>query len=308
MAFFLAIDAGGTKADYVLADETRTLARVRTGTIKRLRVDAATAAANLEQGLASLTQQSGVAMSAVTQTCIGTAGESVPLVADWLRREFAGRVGGGLLLLGDVQIALDGAFSGGPGVLALAGTGSNVAGRTPAGAVTTCGGYGPVLSDQGSGHAIGLRALRSIFLAMDQDRTTLLREAVLDFWNLPSIEMLIEFVHAAPMPDTSRLTHVVVTCAERGDAVAQEVLQREGEELAYLVRLVLRRMRTLPGAREFSPSLAFTGSILQNVPAVRSSLIAAVQGEFPQVAPMNGVCDPIDGALFRARKEAGVAG
>lgn len=308
MAFFLAIDAGGTKADYVLADETRTLARVRTGTIKRLRTDAATAVANLEQGLAALTHQSGVSMSAVTQTCIGTAGQSVPLVADWLRKEFAARVGGGLLLLGDVEIALDAAFPGGPGVLVLAGTGSNVAGRTPPGELSTCGGYGPVLSDQGSGYAIGLRALRSIYLATDEDRTTTLREAVLDFWKLPSIEMLIEFVHAVPMPDPSRLAHLVVECAGQGDAVAGEVLHREGEELAYLVRLLMRRMRTMPGGKGFTPPLAFTGSILQNVPAVRASLIAAVQREFPLVAPMDGVCDPIDGALFRARKAAGFAG
>ena len=44
MSFFLALDAGGTKTDYVLADETRELARVRTGTIKRMRTDAETAA------------------------------------------------------------------------------------------------------------------------------------------------------------------------------------------------------------------------------------------------------------------------
>ena len=40
MSFFLAVDAGGTKTDYVLADATRVLARVRTGTIKRMRTDA----------------------------------------------------------------------------------------------------------------------------------------------------------------------------------------------------------------------------------------------------------------------------
>ena len=34
---FLALDAGGTKTDYVLVDETRELARARTGTIKRMR-------------------------------------------------------------------------------------------------------------------------------------------------------------------------------------------------------------------------------------------------------------------------------
>ena len=308
MAFFLAIDAGGTKADYVLADETRTLARTRTGTIKRLRTDAASAVKSLEQGLAALTQQSGVPMSAITQTCIGTAGQSVPLVADFLRTEFATRVSGGLLLLGDVEIALDAAFRGGPGVLVLAGTGSNVAGRTSAGTLSTCGGYGPVLSDQGSGYQIGLRALKSIYLAMDEDRTTTLRDAVLDFWQLPSVEMLIEFVHAVPMPDPSKLAHLVVKCAERGDAVAQEVLHREGEELAYLVRLLIRRLRTMSGGEDFSPPLAFTGSILQNVPAVRASLVEAVQREFPQVMPMSGVCDPIDGALFRARKAAGFAG
>ncbi len=37
---------------------------------------------------------------------------------------------GELILLGDVEIALDAAFHGGAGVLVLAGTGSNVAGRT----------------------------------------------------------------------------------------------------------------------------------------------------------------------------------
>ena len=119
MAFFLAIDAGGTKTDYLLANESRTLARVRTGTIKRLRTDNETAAQNLEEGLLKLTAASGVSMSAVNRTCIGTAGETVPLVADWLRSALARRVAGSLLLLGDVEIALDAAFKGGPGILVL---------------------------------------------------------------------------------------------------------------------------------------------------------------------------------------------
>ena len=55
MAYFLALDIGGTKTDYLLADETRELARVRTGTIKRMRIDASTAIANLDQALSELT-------------------------------------------------------------------------------------------------------------------------------------------------------------------------------------------------------------------------------------------------------------
>src|SRR5277367_6685783 len=105
MSFFLALDAGGTKTDYVVADETRELARVRTGTIKRMRADAETAARNLDSALRQLTALSGVSMHSITRTCIGTAGENVPLVADWLRGAIMSRVSGELLLLGDVEIA-----------------------------------------------------------------------------------------------------------------------------------------------------------------------------------------------------------
>ena len=81
MSFFLALDVGGTKTDYVLADETRELERVRTGTIKRMRTDAVTATKNLEQALSELTAKTGVSMQSMTRTCVGTAGVTVPLVA-----------------------------------------------------------------------------------------------------------------------------------------------------------------------------------------------------------------------------------
>src|ERR1700685_3371808 len=137
MSFFLALDAGGTKTDYVLADETRELPRVRTGTIKRMRVDAATASQNLESALAQLSAQTGVSMASITRTCIGTAGESVPLVRDWLQASINARVGGGLLILGDVEIALEAAFPGRAGVLAMAGTGRNALCRDHEGLMIT---------------------------------------------------------------------------------------------------------------------------------------------------------------------------
>jgi N-acetylglucosamine kinase-like BadF-type ATPase len=71
MAFFLGLDAGGPKTDYVLADETHELARARTGTIKRLRADSGTATVSLEQGLAELTAKTGISMQSITRTCIG---------------------------------------------------------------------------------------------------------------------------------------------------------------------------------------------------------------------------------------------
>jgi glucosamine kinase len=300
-SLFLAVDAGGTKTDYVLAVETNVLARVRTGSIKRLRVDAATACQNLESGLSELSRETGISMADITRTCVGTAGETVPLVTDWLRESFGAHVGGALLILGDVEIALDAAFPGEAGVLVLAGTGSNVVGRTPEGSLVSAGGWGPVLSDQGSGHMIGVDALRAVFLAKDEGRHTRLLQAVMDFWQLASLEHLVEYANASPTPDFSTLTGTVLQCAELEDEVALAVLRGQGEQLGYLVRLVIRRLRRVAVEEDWMPRIAFAGSILENVPPIREALMDAVRSEFPAAQAPDKTVDPIDGALWRAR-------
>jgi glucosamine kinase len=303
MAFFLGLDAGGTKTDSILADETQELARACSGTIKRLRTDSGTATANLERGLAELAAKTGISMQSMTRTCIGTAGNSVPLVVDWLPESFAARVSGELILVGDVEIALDAAFRGGPGVLVLAGTGSNVGGRAQNGWLTTAGGWGPVLSDQGSGHRIGYQALRASLLAIDKGRPTSLIDSILDYWSLASIDLLVEYANGLPSPDFSRLTELVLRVAEAGDEVASEVLKKEGEELALLTRLVIHRLQSASSAETNSllPRIAFAGSIMQKVNPVRGALVASVREEFPAISTLDGVIDPITGALWRAR-------
>jgi len=174
-------------------------------------------------------------------------------------------------------------------------------GRTIAGELISAGGWGPALADQGSGHLIGLESLRAIFLAKDEERETLLLPAVLDFWQLSSLHHLVEYANTLPAPDFSTLTGVVLSCADQGDEIASALLRKQGDDLAYLVRLVIRRLRRASTEPGWTPPIAYTGSILENVPPVRDALMAAVQREFPAVrAPKEGV-DPIDGALWRAR-------
>jgi glucosamine kinase len=303
MPFYLGLDVGGTKTEYVLADETRELARVLTGSIKRSRVDAETATRNLDEALANLSSRTGVSMQSIAQTCIGTAGSVLKVVTEWMREAFAQRVSGPLLLVDDVEIALDAAFFGGPGVLIMAGTGSNVAGRTSAGAITKVGGYGPPLADQGSGHRIGYQGLRDLFLSIDEEKPTLLLQAILQHWKLASIEELIGYANRIPSPDFSQLAPVVTACAAQGDAIAQNVLHREAEELAHLGYLAIERLRRADTRKDWVPDIAFTGSILKNVPPVRDGIVSALERRFPQLKALPGVVDPVVGALWRARTE-----
>src|SRR5579863_6928187 len=248
MAYYLAVDAGGTKTEFLLAEEDRELGRAVTGTIKRVNADAEATARNLREALAEVERTTGVSMSRVTRTCVGTSGNTVPLVTDWLREGFGKNVSGPLLLVGDVEIALDAAFFGGRGVLALAGTGSNTSARAATGNIMTAGGWGPILADQGAGHWIGIEGLRRGFLARDEGRPTGLLEAARRLWNLPAVDALIEFANTQPPPRYgSQFAREVVACAEQGDTVAQEILDQGGVDLAYLVGLLIERMRASEG-------------------------------------------------------------
>lgn len=302
MAFYLALDVGGTKTEYVLADETRELARVRSGTIKRMRTDAGSARENLDKALAEIEAISGIAMRDVSRSCVGAAGVTVPLVTDWIREAFKERVGGELILVGDVEIALDAAFFGGPGVLVMAGTGSNVAGRTSSGELTTAGGWGPALADQGSGARIGQQALRDTFLAIDEERQTILLPAILKLWGLSDYMEVVSYANQIPSPDVTKLAPIVVECAAAGDEVAKKVLRREAEELAHLARLVIDRLRRADKRADWLPELAFTGSILEHVAEVRDGIVDVLRAELPQLKVLPGVVDPLQGALWRARQ------
>jgi glucosamine kinase len=305
LAYFLAVDAGGTKTEFLLADEHRELGRVRSGSIKRLRRDAEATTQNLSCALKELTTQSGVSLLSVTRCCIGASGVTVPMVSDWITEAFRPQVGGELLLVEDVDIALDAAFQGKRGVLILAGTGSNVAGRGLDGHIVTAGGWGPTLSDEGSGFFLGVDALRKGFRAIDEQRPTMLLDAIQKFWNLNSLGELVEFANANPAPEFSELAPLVIACAMQGDRIAIETVQHGGKELAALASIVLERIRVTEeaaGETFLLPPIALAGSIVEKVPWTRHALEEALRLRYPGVESFAAAVNPVEGALWRARR------
>ena len=169
----------------------------------------------------------------------------------------------------------------------------------------TAGGWGPILADQGAGHWIGIEGLRRGFLARDEGRPTELLEAARRFWNLSSVDALIEFANTQHPPlYGSRFAREVVTCADRGDRVAQEILDQGGRDLAYLVGLLIERMRAIETERFELPAVAYAGSILANVERMRSAIKCALRERYPNIRIIDKAVDPIRGALWRAMSGA----
>ena len=301
MPLYLGVDAGGTTTTYVLADEHTEIARAEGGSIKRMRVPAEVAAANLQAACEDLERRSGRRLREVTRTCIGAAGFSVPIVSEWLVAAFAERVGGELLLVGDVVIALDAAFQGGRGVLVLAGTGSNVAARAQNGRLANAGGWGPAVSDEGSGFAIGRDGVRAAFRAIDADEHTLLTERIAAFWGV-DLAAMVGHVNSQPPPDFARLVPLVSEAAREGDAAAQAVLRNTGHGLGETALLAVAKVRRMEGDLYTGPPpVAFAGSILRYVAPVREAIIETMRAEHPAIAVLPDIVEPVQGAVWGAR-------
>jgi glucosamine kinase len=308
---YLAIDAGGTKTNCLLADDTHILARASTATIKLQRVSEEEATTRLQTMFQEVAASANVSLGGITRTCFGLAGISIPAVQTWAHQVIPAMVSGELLLVGDEEIALDAAFPGAPGILVIAGTGSNVIGRNALGKLFGAGGWGPVLGDEGSGYWIGLEAIRAALRERDRIGTgaisARLLHAIEAHWQLSSLAELIVMANQRtglrrPAPDFATLAPVVADCAKRGDALAAGVLERAGEELADQVTLVFHKMTsTLAPQPPEEIGIAYTGSVLSEIPPVRAAMIARLAASLPTAQVQATPVDPLEGALWRAR-------
>ncbi|HEU5340414.1 N-acetylglucosamine kinase [Edaphobacter sp.] len=307
MALFLAIDSGGTKTRCLLADDARVLARAATGSIKLTRVGEEEATRRLRAMLAEVAASAGVNLKDVSRTCAGLGGYGIDAVREWAERELAAAVGGDVILCGDEEIALEGAFRGGQGILVVAGTGAIVMGRaldrrTGEKVNLTSGGWGHVLGDEGSGYWIGLEGLRAGFWAKDRGVPTMLLQKIGEFWDGASLGEMVGIANGIPAPDFAALAPVVAKCAEAGDELATAVLARGGEELGDQVAIVAVKMREFTGGGEIG--VAYTGSVLEHISLVRSAMVRTLKEAAPEAKVMESAVDALEGALWRARSGA----
>lgn len=302
MAFFVALDAGGTRTQCWVADESRVLAQESTGTVKLMAVDEATATGRLRELVQNTLQKAGVSGQEVARTVIGLAGSSSERVQQWATDTLGNVVAGEVILSGDEEIALDAAFQDGPGILIIAGTGSNAVGRCSDGHLERAGGWGPVIGDEGSGHWIGVEAIRTALRAHDRQVDTCLLRAIQEFWSLGTLSELVAVANQRTRPDFAQLTSVIARCAEEGDGLAQSVLERAGEELAAQVSLVASKMHAANCESSETRHVAFAGSVLGKIPAVRRSFMQRLQTALPDAEIASEAVEPLEGALWRARR------
>lgn len=301
MSLVLGIDGGGTRTRASIVDGDRVVAFAENGSIKRLRVGAAAAEENLRKVLSEVYKQAGGPR--VEAATAGVASASLPGVKEWITAVFHDFGVERSEVVGDEVIALDAAFRGGPGILQIAGTGSNCIGRAPDGGRECAGGWSSRLGDEGSGYWIGLHAVRRALKAYDREEPSRVLETVGKLWGTRTIEELVNVGDSSPGPDFAALAPAVDQLAEEGDTVCVDVMRQAAADLVDSVLLVRGKMRRKHAVASEVP-VAWIGSVIGKSRLVREGFVAGLSAAAPEMPVGKKEVAGIEGAVWRAQRLA----
>ncbi|GHA33185.1 ATPase [Devosia pacifica] len=195
----------------------------------------------------------------------------------------------------DVEAAHIGAFSGGEGVLCLAGTGSMAWALGPSG-TSRAGGFGDLIGDEGSAYWIGQHALSLLSHEADGRRpSSSFGESLFASLGITPAELL-EWIysHDNPRAGIATVARHVSEHAAAGESEAREILSSAGGKLADVARAAATIAGLPAGA-----ALACAGSVFAD-PIVRTE-IGRKFGATPTACEL----PPVGGAVFDAARRAG---
>lgn len=293
----LGVDGGASKTMALLGDAQSgvIIGRGRSGGSNFHAHDKTAAFAELDSAIAKAFVDAGLARQPVQAVCAGLAGVSRPedeaMVASWVRQR---GISQRLLIANDGWLVIAAGTPAGVGIGVICGTGSIAVGRDATGVMSRAGGWGYLFGDEGSGHDLAIMALRAAVCAADgRGPATELLPALLRHWQLQLPEDFITFLYGLTDPRSmiGDVGPLVIKLAEAGDAVALDIVQRAGDELA---RAVMAVQRTLQLANPLPVALA--GSMIVHGIPLQHALHTAL-AQHGITAHTTLVNDPAEGAL-----------
>jgi N-acetylglucosamine kinase-like BadF-type ATPase len=209
----------------------------------------------------------------------------------------------GLELVTDARAALEGALDGNAGVVVIAGTGSIAIGVNQDGQTARSGGFGPTLSDEGSGYYIAQAALKAVVSSFDgRSPATILVDRICNRLGVAGPSDLPGVIYNSDSEpvDIAPLAEVVDEAAQEGDDIARQILTAAGGELGRLVASVIEKLKL----NSASFRVACVGSVFRSGEFVLEPLRQAVLRVAPGAEIGPPLYPPAIGAVKLAQELA----
>lgn len=300
----MAIDGGGTRTRALVSNaQGHTLGTGLSGPTNLTATTVGTAVYNLKEAVRQALQQFSPLSSqqvSFERVAMGVAGVDTPdeltsatkLFRDALTSSYQVK---DFLLVNDTVVALRSGSSAPNRFVIIAGTGSNCFGQNAQGQEAKAGGWDFLLSDEGSGYAIGLATLRAAVMSADgRIPKTALERLIFQHFRIHELNQLKGVVYD-PLLNKSQVAQISKVCFEafeEGDEMAESILRQAVDDLALMAFAVMDKL----GFRSGEVECVVTGGILQSE-WIKKELLLHLRAFNPAVKLIQPHHPPVWGAL-----------
>ncbi len=263
----IGIDGGGTHTRGVLYREGKVIAQAKSGTSRIGAVGVGESCERTLNVIIELCHKAEIETSELDAVVVGLAGvwlEEEKKRSQALLKTLARGQGisfNDLVVTSDAELALEGAFDGGNGIITIVGTGSIGLGKVAKNQLVRCGGWGIELDDEGSGAWIGREGLTAAVRALDGrgkfTAMTKLLEDVSPVIDLKQPRTIVKAYNERAF-EYHMLTPLVMQCAVDGDDVCLGIIKRSAKHLLELP------VALLPHYKTKTVDVALMGGIIEN--------------------------------------------
>lgn len=303
MSFLAGFDLGGSHARVLLADQSgKPLLRREGGGISMKMVSVEDAVARFLPLVAGAMGEIGVLPRDCAGCCVAASGVDTPELAEKTRAVFLqlGFAHERLMVINDCEVFVHQSEE--PTVALTVGTGSIAVGNAPQRGVVRSGGWGRLLSDEGSGFDMGLRVLRLMGNHFDGRvdcpalhrlfcaRSALRCPADIDAFAVNNLLTKKAVADYAPL---------LMQAAGEGDAAARAEL---GACVAAHVRLAVDTVAKLGLPEDAPVKVLLWGGILDGCPEVAQSVAAGIRAAVPAAIIARPDTDALGAAIKAAQQ------
>ncbi|MCH8032887.1 MAG: hypothetical protein IH950_03880 [Bacteroidetes bacterium] len=303
MKYLIVFDCGATKTECALTDINGKILYTTTGGAANFLVTGTDGTTRIILSLLNdCIKKFNTDYSNIDQIVIGAAGAGRKKDAEKLESSLLEIFSAdginikSLKVVGDAQIALQGAFPNEAGCILIAGTGSIIYGKDEKGNIYRTGGFGRLLGDEGGGFSIGKKGLQAAAKYFDgRGEETLIIKLIEEKYSIRTTDELIAKVYKENF-DIASVAEVVIIAAKKEDQIAHHILLEESEELIHHLSTMMKKMNTI------DLSVSFAGSLILNNNVYSDMLRGKIKTSLPSVKIVAPKYSPIEGAILLAKE------
>ena len=304
MEYFIGLDGGGTKTKCVLCDSSLNKIYESVGDPSNfLIIGTKPVAETILELIVECSDKSNVELNKIKGILIGTTGAGRISDANSLRDSVvqAAQIKNislnNFFVESDARIALEGALSGKPGSILIAGTGSIMFGKDESGTIHRVGGFGRIIGDEGSGLTLGRKGLNLLAKQLDErEKLNAFGEEIKRQFNIIDQSELIRKVYSENL-NVQDVAPLVMRYASEGDSQCYKIIDDETNELILHILAMQKKLSS------DKLKVVFIGGTIANKNFYSDMLLDKINKFLPNVSVQTADYPPEIGAVIMAKQK-----